>query len=123
MPPVFGPGVAVADPLEVLGRRQRDRRPPSHTANTDTSGPVRPSSITTRRPASPNAAPGQLVPHVVLGLGQRLGDEHALAGGQPVGLHDVEAGERAQERERRLDVRERLVAGGGHAGGGQRAPS
>ena len=36
-----------------------------------------------------------------LGLGERLGDEHALARGQPVGLHDVEAGQRAQEGERR----------------------
>ena len=60
----------------------------------------------------------QLVPHVLLGLGQRLGDEHPLAGGQPVGLHDVQPREGAQEGERRLDLRERLVPGGGHAGGG-----
>ena len=43
-------------------------------------------------PASPNASPLRSSRHRVPGLGQRLGDDHALAGRQAVGLDDVGPG-------------------------------
>ena len=53
MPPVFGPGVAVAEPLEVLRRQQRHARSCRRViANSETSGPSRYSSITTRSHAA-----------------------------------------------------------------------
>ena len=52
MPPVFGPLVTVADPLEVLRRLQRQTVVPSVIANSETSGPSRYSSITTRSQAA-----------------------------------------------------------------------
>ena len=60
MPPVFGPGVAVGQPLEVLGRGQGASRSPSHSTSSEHSGPTSPSSITTCRPASPKASPESL---------------------------------------------------------------
>ena len=64
------------------------------------------------------ARAGELRLHVVLGLDERVADEHALAGGEAVGLHDPRPRQRPQELERRLDLGERAVAGGRHAGGG-----
>ena len=74
--------------------------------------------MTTLRPASPNEAPDELGPHVVLGLGERVGHQDALAGSQPVGLHDVQPGQRAQEGQRGIELvrAERAVRGRRHAG-------
>ena len=110
MPPVLGPVSPSPTRLKSCAGASATARAPSQSANTDTSGPVMPSSMTTVRPASPNGVAGELGPHVGLGLGEVVGDEHALAGGQPVGLHDVRRRQRAQEREGRLDVGRRRRA-------------
>ena len=109
MPPVLGPASPSPTRLKSWAAASGTARVPSHTANTESSGPVRPSSMTTLRPASPNAGPEQVVADGVAGLGQRLGDEHALAGGQPVGLDDVGPGSVVEEVERRLDLGEGAV--------------
>ena len=94
MPPVFGPGVAVADALEVLRRRERrprrrDRR--RTRTSSESSGPVRPSSITSGAAGVAERRARQVGAHRVARVGERLGDEHALARGEAVGLHDVGA--------------------------------
>ena len=111
-----GADVAVAHPLEVLGGGQghgalavahdEHRRLGAGEALLDDHGPTRGAERRAR----------ELVGHVGLGLGQGLGDQHALAGGQAVGLHHVEAGQGAQEGDRRLDLGEHAVAGGGDPG-------
>ena len=109
--------VAVADPLEVL--RRRERRPPAcrRTRRAPRARDrSRPSSITTRaaRVAERRARQELWRPR----RGPRPIDSvttHALARGQPVGLHDVEPGQRLEERERRLGVGEGAVARGRHA--------
>ena len=58
MPPVFGPWSPSNARLWSCATRDRHRRRvPSHSTNSETSGPVSPSSITHVRPASPNASP------------------------------------------------------------------
>ena len=59
---------------------------PSVKARTETSGPVRNSSMTTRLPLSPKTLSSIMDVHGVLGLLPGLGDEHALAQGQTVRL-------------------------------------
>ena len=44
----------------------------------------------------------QIRAHSVTRVGDRLGDDHTLPRGEAVGLHDVEARQRLEERERRL---------------------
>ena len=93
--------VAVERALVVLRGGERDARRFRRTARTPTArGRSCPSSITHVRPASPNAAPERYDVHGVARVGERLGDDHALARGEPVGLDDVEAGQRLEERER-----------------------
>ena len=101
-----GAGVAVADALEVLGGQQRHRRRPSVTTNSDTSGPARYSSITTRPQVGGVRERGVPV----------VGHDDALAGGEPVVLDHVG---RAELVERRRDLRRRGAderAGGRHPG-------
>src|SRR5262249_14252901 len=57
MPPVFGPSSRSNARLWSCAAPMNDARVPSHNANTDSSGPTNPSSITHVRPASPNASP------------------------------------------------------------------
>ena len=57
--------------------------------------------MTTRRPASPKRRSGELRGDVVRGRGEVVGDEHALARGEAVGLHDHGAAELVQELDRR----------------------
>ena len=57
MPPVLGPASPSPTRLKSWAGASGTARWPSHTARTDSSGPVRPSSITSVRPASPKAAP------------------------------------------------------------------
>src|SRR5436190_2671932 len=57
IPPVFGPRSPSSARLKSWDGASGTARRPSHTARTDSSGPLRPSSITTVRPAGPNAAP------------------------------------------------------------------
>ena len=65
-------------------------RSPSQTHNSDSSGPVSPSSITTRVPAAPNDAPESFA-DVLDRFCERLGDEDPLARSQAIRLHHVEA--------------------------------
>ena len=91
MPPVFGPSSPSPTRLKSWAGASATARAPSHTASTDSSGPRRPSSMTTVRPGVAERLARQVVGHRLAGLGQRLGDQHALAGGQAVGLDHVEA--------------------------------
>ena len=113
MPPVFGPGVAVADALEVL--RRRERHAPSGRRRTARAararGRVSPSSITSVRPASPNASPERYARTASRASASDSVTTHALARGEPVGLHDVEAGRASRgTRARRLPRRRRTCA-------------
>ena len=97
MPPVFGP--VSPSPMRLkscAGSSGDDASSPSVTQNSDTSGPSRYSSITTRPQA---AAWAQRLVEVV-------GDDDALAGGQPVVLDHVGRPElgRAPPRPRRASV-------------------
>ena len=56
------PLVVGEDALVVLGRRHGHDGVPSHSASSETSGPLRNSSISTVRPASPNAPVGEAEP-------------------------------------------------------------
>ena len=60
--------------------------------------------------------PGELRQHVGFGRGEVLGDQHALARGQPVGLDHVGRVEAAQVGDRGFRSAEGLVLGGRHAG-------
>ena len=73
--------------------------------------------MTTLRPASPNAAPLKLGPHVVFGLGERFRHQDPLARREPIGLHDVQPRQRAQEGQRGIDLVgiEGAVGGGRHS--------
>ena len=79
------------------GRTARTRRP-SHRASSETSSPTSRSSITSERPASPNAPPS-IERAASLGLGRRLATTTALAGGEPVGLDDAAPGTSAAPRD------------------------
>ena len=57
MPPVFGPMSPSWMRLKSCAGASRTARFPSQIASTDSSGPVKPSSITSLRPASPKACP------------------------------------------------------------------
>ena len=86
MPPGIGAGVAVADPLMVLGGAERDdglavddreeARLPRRSMN---------SSMTTAPPASPKP-PSNIASSAAARFRRALGDDHALAGGEPVRL-------------------------------------
>jgi hypothetical protein len=88
MPPVFGPWIVVEGALVVLRRRQWDRGLAVAQREERGFSPTRNSSITTSAPASPRPPPN-IMSIAAFGLGDRLGDDHALAGREPVGLdHD-----------------------------------
>ena len=84
MPPVFGPGVAVADAAVVarLGQR-RATLLPSTSAKTDSSSPSSSSSITNWSPSAATARSAASSSSCV------VADEDALAGREPVGLDDA----------------------------------
>ena len=88
--------VAVADALVILRRgKSQSALSPSLSAKKEASSPSRNSSITASAPAAPKAA-GEHGVHGLFRLGERHGDDHALAGGEPVGLdHDRRALSRA----------------------------
>ncbi len=90
MPPVFGPRVAVADALVVLGGRRAGRRARRRRARE--ARPPRPRGAPRSRPARPDAPKRPLDERGRDG-GMRLGassaDDDALAGGEAVGLHDA----------------------------------
>ena len=117
-PTGVGAGVAVADPLEVLCRGQQ-HRPFSVAHRQDAQ--LRAAEALLDHERAPGVAeghPGQVVAHRVAGLGERLGDHDALAGGQAVGLDHERRGERVEHGVGRLDRVEGPVAGGGDAGRG-----
>ena len=91
-------------------------RTPSHSANTDTSGPGHPLLDHDGAPGLAEGFAGELGAHVRLGVRQVTGDQHPLARGQPVRLHDVGGDHRAQERDGVVGVGEDAVPRGGHAG-------
>ena len=104
MPPVFGPVVAVADPLVVLRRRHRDR--PLAVAQREQRQLLAVEVLldddrrrSPKRRSTRNASSAARASRLV------GGDDHALAGGEPVGLeHDRVALDR---RHARLDGRRR----------------
>ena len=101
MPPVFGP----VSPSPIRLKSWAGARATARCAVADGEhrelGPGQALLDDDGAPGVAERGAGQLGPDVVLGLVERLGDEHALARGQPVGLHHVGRRQRAQERERR----------------------
>ena len=119
MPPVLGPASPSPTRLKSWAGARATARVPSQTAKTDTSGPVIPSSMTTVRPASPNAAPDSFAPHVGLGLGEVSVTSTPLPAARP-SVFTTQGGARVRRKARPgLDLGEGAVAGGGHAGGRQ----
>ena len=89
--------VAVAQPLVVLGRRQRHRPPPVADAQQRDLGADQ-ALFDDHPPAGgPEGVARQLGGHVGDGLVERIGDQHALARSQAVGLDHVGRGQRAEE--------------------------
>ena len=110
MPPVFGPvspsptrlkscaGASATARVAVADREDRDLRA-GHALLDD----HRAARVAERRA-------GELGPHVGLGLGEVVGDEHALPGGQAVGLDDPRWRQAAEERRRPVRRRQRCRA-------------
>ena len=86
--PGVGPGVAVAHPLEVLGRRQRGDAAPVTQHEQGALDAGEPFLDHDAPPSSAEGPARELGLDVGLRLGPRRRDEDALAGSQPVGLDD-----------------------------------
>jgi hypothetical protein len=114
MPPVLGPVSPSPTRLWSCAEAKGRARWPSQMAKNDASSPSRKASITTSAPAAPNA-PSNIIVDRRFGLGQRHGDDDALAGRQPVGLDDDRRALFAHIGQRRLRLRE---AGVGPRGNG-----
>ena len=116
MPPVFGPespspnrlkswaGASAANRSTVAQHQQRALDPGQPLLDHDL-----PAGL-------PEGLPRQLGVHVGVRLLQRVGDQHALPGGQAVGLDHPGSRQLAQESLGRLRVGEHPEPGGGHAG-------
>lgn len=102
------PGVAVADPLEVLRRQQRHRRLAvgDHEQGDLGTGQV----LLDHHPAALRGVP--------LGDGPVVGDHHTLAGGESVVLHHVRRAELVQRAPHRRRVLAGVRASGRHRRGG-----
>ena len=113
MPPVFGPVSLSPTRLWSAATPRYTASSPSQRAKTEISSPERNSSITTSAPAAPRILSSMMAVMAACGLVQRLGDHHALAGGQAVGLDD-------DRRAHFLDIIMRGVGiGEGFPGGGR----
>ena len=113
--------VAVADALEVLGRQQGHR---GRAVVEDEEGALLAGQSLLNDDAPPGLAeggPGELGLHVRPGFCDGLRHQHALAGGQPVGLDHPGPGQALEVGQRlgALGGVEGGVAGRGHAGVGQ----
>ena len=117
-PAGVGAGVAVADPLEVLGRRQRHSPLPvaQHEQRQLRAGQTLLDDD--RLPGGAEGLARQVGPDGVPGLGPGGGDDDPFAGRQPVRLHHEEVRQGVEEAQRRLLPAggEGAVAGGGDAG-------
>ena len=121
MPAGVGAGVALADALEVLRGRQRHRGVGVAVAH-DEQRQLGAGEPLLDHEGAPGVAEGvtrEVGAHGVAGLGDRLGDHHALARGEAVGLHDPRRGELLEVRQRGGLVvgAEAAVARGGDARG------
>ena len=116
MPPVFGPGVAVAQALVVLRRGERQRRACRRPSTMKlASSPSRNSSMTTWSPAAPKR-PANMASAVCDGFVGASADDHALAGGEAAGLdHDAARAARAPTSASKVVAREGRVGGGRNA--------
>ena len=112
MPPVFGPFIAVEDALVILcGDQRQDRLAVAECeeARLFAVQKLLEHDLGTRRRRR------RAHHHVVdggIGLGQTRCDHHALAGGEPIGLHDQGCAEFAREFLRRIRFVEALTARG-----------
>ena len=84
MPPVLGPSSLSTTRLKSWAGGRARTVVPSVTQKTETSGPSRNSSMTTRPPGLAKQAAAW-----VRASSRLFGDDHALAGGEPVVLDDV----------------------------------
>ena len=112
--------VVVADALEVLGRRQRQRCESRHRARAaSTRGPPDPSSTTTRRPASPKLSPDSLAAMSASASSSESVTSTPLPAARPSVFTTQGPGSSRRNAWAALGVVEGAVAGGGHAGLGQ----
>ncbi len=105
---MFGPGVAVPDPLEVLGGREREHPVAVADAEEGHLGPVE-----ELLDDDPTVGLGEASAGVLDGGGPVVGDDDSLAGRQAVVLDDVRGAERVEGG---LDLRD----GGADVGEGRR---
>ena len=117
MPPVLGPGVAVADPLEVLRRGQGTA--PGAVAHGEQRqlGAGHALLDHDRAPGVAERLAGELGPHVGVGLVERPVTSTPLPAASPSVLITHGPGSVRRKPTRGLDLGEAGVAGGGDAGG------
>ena len=104
MPPVFGPVSPSPTRLWSCEVAIGSAVLPSTIEMKLASSPSRNSSITTRAPAVAEGVAGEHVAHRGLGFGQRHRDDHALAGGQAIGLDHDRRAFFADVGQRRIDI-------------------
>ena len=105
MPPVLGPVSPSPTRLKSCAGASATARVPSHTASSDSSGPVIPSSITTVRPASPNDSPASLARTSATASSSDVATSTPLPAASPSVLVTHGPGSAAQELDRRLEPR------------------
>ncbi len=114
MPPVLGPWSPSKARLWSCAVASGSAVSPSTSAKKLASSPSRNSSMTTSVPAAPNAPPKQS--SMASSASSRVcGDDHALAGGEPVGLDDDGQALRGHISLGRGRVVEAAIGGGGDA--------
>ena len=118
-PPGVRSGAVVVPTLEVLGRGQGGQPLAVAQHQEGTLGAGEPFFDDDPLAGLAEAVARQLGRHIGLGLGQRVGDQHALAGGQSVRLDHPRPVEGAQELDGRCHLGEGTEPGRGDAGLGQ----
>ena len=111
MPPVLGPVSPSPTRLWSCAVASGSTCSPSQSAKKLASSPTRNSSITTSAPAAPNA-PAKQASMAASAAAARLGDDHAFAGGKPVGLDDDRQGLRGEVGLGGARIVEAAVGGG-----------
>ena len=119
MPPVLGPVSPSPTRLKSWAGARATARTPSQIAITDSSGPVRPSSITTRRPAGPNAAPDSLAAASAMAASRSSVTSTPLPAARPSVLTTHGPGSDRRNSTAGPTSSKTPYAGGRHAGLGQ----
>ena len=116
MPPVLGPVSPSPARLKSWAATRTRARTPSQIAMTESSGPVRPSSMTTRRPAPPKVAPESLARASAIASSRSAVTSTPLPAASPSVLTTHGPGSDRRNSRGRTDLVKDAVAGGRHTG-------